>query len=164
MSGVTADADGSNVPVGTQWVTQTVVTTLNAAITAAQGVSDNTDATQAQIDAAITVAFDDQGNGLVSQSPFTLSPTEPKTIVLANTVGPGETVQWLVDGVVKSTDPSSFTLDGSTLGEGGHTLTVQLMKGAVPWSTHYRTNRAYLVSITLPETLTRYMSCGTRFP
>jgi hypothetical protein len=44
----------ANVPTGTKWVTQAVMTTFEGAITAAQTVANNASATQAQVDAAVT--------------------------------------------------------------------------------------------------------------
>lgn len=49
-----ASADGSDVLKGSQWVTQAELDTFAAAIAAAQTVHDDADATQAQVNAAVT--------------------------------------------------------------------------------------------------------------
>ncbi|GHV80968.1 hypothetical protein AGMMS49944_27590 [Spirochaetia bacterium] len=53
-SGVVVSVNGSDVATDTQWVTQAVLDTFNAAITAAETVSTNVGATQAQVDGAVT--------------------------------------------------------------------------------------------------------------
>jgi hypothetical protein len=51
-TGIVVNTDAANVPAGTTWVTQAVLDALNAAITTAEGVSENAEATQAQVDGA----------------------------------------------------------------------------------------------------------------
>ena len=53
-TGVVADTAAANVPAGTKWVTQADMTAFEAAITEAQAVSDNSNATQSQVDTAVT--------------------------------------------------------------------------------------------------------------
>jgi hypothetical protein len=48
------DTAAANVPSGSYWVIQTVMTTFEGAITAAQTMASNASATQAQVDAAVT--------------------------------------------------------------------------------------------------------------
>ena len=53
-AGVAVATDAANVATGTKWVTQADMTAFEAAITAAQAVAGNADATQAQVDDAVT--------------------------------------------------------------------------------------------------------------
>jgi hypothetical protein len=53
-SGVVVNTNAANVPEGTQWVVQTAMDALNAAISAAQTIVQNADATQAEVDGAVT--------------------------------------------------------------------------------------------------------------
>jgi hypothetical protein len=53
-AGVMVDTDAANVPSGTQWVTQAVMDALNAAITAAEAVSQKAGATEAEMSSAVT--------------------------------------------------------------------------------------------------------------
>ena len=50
----TVSADGKDVPVGTEWITEAAKTAFSGAITAATTVKENTDATQDDVDAAVT--------------------------------------------------------------------------------------------------------------
>jgi hypothetical protein len=52
IAGVVPNTASANVPVGTEWVTQTAKDTFDAAITTAQGVYNNASATPAQITTA----------------------------------------------------------------------------------------------------------------
>ena len=51
-AGIAVDTNGANVPMGTQWVTETVMATFDAAIAVAEAVAQDADANQAQVDAA----------------------------------------------------------------------------------------------------------------
>jgi hypothetical protein len=54
MVGVAVSADGTDVDIGTEWVTQGDLGTLNDAITAAQAVFDDEAASQGQVDEALS--------------------------------------------------------------------------------------------------------------
>jgi hypothetical protein len=53
-SGVSVDTSAGNVPTGTKWVIQAVMTALTDAITAAEGVNTKSSATQTEVDNAVT--------------------------------------------------------------------------------------------------------------
>ncbi|WP_169313403.1 beta strand repeat-containing protein [Treponema primitia] len=53
-TGVVVDSAAANVATGTKWVTQGALSTFNAAISAAEGVSFKNRATQAEVDSAVT--------------------------------------------------------------------------------------------------------------
>ncbi|WP_041610982.1 beta strand repeat-containing protein [Treponema primitia] len=53
-TGVVVDSAAANVATGTKWVTQGALSTFNAAISAAEGVSSKNGATQAEVDSAVT--------------------------------------------------------------------------------------------------------------
>jgi hypothetical protein len=51
---IVVNTDAANVPEGTKWVTQEALDTFNTAITAAETVKNNVDATEAEVAAATT--------------------------------------------------------------------------------------------------------------
>ncbi|MDR1353167.1 MAG: FIVAR domain-containing protein, partial [Treponema sp.] len=53
-AGVQVSADGAGLAVGTMWVTTGTSTAFNSAIDAANGVKNDTSASQAQVDEAVT--------------------------------------------------------------------------------------------------------------
>lgn len=107
-SGVATSADGTDVATDKQWVTAGQMSALNAAITAAESVYNQNDATQDQVDQAVTdlnaavAAFNGQKqNGTKTEEP---DPT-PTTKTITLTVPEGVTV----------TDVTGGTLEGSTI-------------------------------------------------
>jgi len=66
--------DGTDVPATAHWTTATVRATFYSAIATAQGVQDNTNATQAQINAAVTTLADAQVTFSTARLPGTYTP------------------------------------------------------------------------------------------
>jgi hypothetical protein len=101
----TSAVNGTDVPLGTKWVTDGVKTAFNAAINAAKGVRDSAGATQSQVNNAVTalnaaagVFRDAQGNGSaapVDTGPLDAAITAAKTArdSVVQAEGAGEAAQ-----------------------------------------------------------------------
>jgi hypothetical protein len=76
-SGVAASTDGSDIATTAYWATQDALTAFAAAIGAAETVSQNTAATQAEVDAAVTALTQATTTFNAAKSAGTKSETDP---------------------------------------------------------------------------------------
>jgi hypothetical protein len=84
--------------------------------------------------ALITLTINDEGTGAFSQDSFSISKaSNGEQIVTLTGSGEYSSPTWLVDGVQKGTD-NSITLKAADYAKGGHSLTLMVEKGGVPWS------------------------------
>jgi predicted outer membrane repeat protein len=83
---------------------------------------------------AITLTIDDAGQGAFSQGTFTINKTgnQSQTVNLESGEGYSSPV-WYVDGVQAGTG-TSVTVNAADYAVGGHSLSLVVQKGGVPWS------------------------------
>jgi hypothetical protein len=85
--------------------------------------------------AAITLTINAQGQGAFSQGTFTVSKasSQSRTVNVTGTWDNPPDPRWFVDGVQKGTG-NSITINAADYSKGGHSLSLWVVKGGVPWS------------------------------
>jgi uncharacterized protein YjdB len=116
--------------------TVSAVTAGTATITVTTQDGSKTDSCTVTVIAAqgIVLSFADQGAGLITEPSFTVikggGPAEQQLI---NVSGAWTTVKWYIDGIDWGTG-NSLTVNALDHSVGGHSLTVTVSNGSVPWS------------------------------
>jgi uncharacterized protein YjdB len=81
----------------------------------------------------ITLRFNDQGSGAFSQDTFTVSKSGATNTQAINVAGTWSSVEWRVDNQIRGTG-TGYTVDADDYTAGGHTLSVTVMNGSIPWT------------------------------
>lgn len=131
---IKVDTDAANVDEGTKWITQEALDTYTAAIAAAKTVAEKTDATQTEVNGAVstlaeaTTAFEAAQQEGTKDDPNKLDPTtdlttaaDKETIADGTIKGP-----FSAKGMVKrsSAVPTVYAIETAKANEGGLVLTV----------------------------------------
>jgi D-alanyl-D-alanine carboxypeptidase len=87
--------------------------------------------------ASLSLQFTDTGQGIFSQGTFTVRKTGTPQSQSITVDGTWDAIEWLVDGVKRGTGTGSgftFTVNAADYTAGGHSLSVSVIQGGVPWS------------------------------
>jgi hypothetical protein len=111
------------------------VTVKNETVLSAAETAIANSAGAAVYAAPITLIIDDEGEGAFSQGTFTLSKaaSQSQTVSVAGTWDNPPGPRWFVDGIQKGTG-NSITIEAAQHRIGTHSLSLWVVKNAMPWS------------------------------
>jgi uncharacterized protein YjdB len=112
---------------------------------------------------AITLGFTDAGSGAFSETTFTVKQNGTPASQTINLTGSWTSQEWRVDGFVKDTSATAFTVNAADYTVGGHTLQVTVKKGdGTSWSkTLPFTVTAAVTGVSLNKTALSLLVGGT---
>jgi len=119
--------DGTDLPTTAYWTTATVRTAFDNAINTAQGVHDDTDATQAQIDAAVTALAAARATFDTARLPGTYTPVIVDRAALGGAIADA---RLLLAGTAVSTDGTDVAVTAHWATQAAHTAFVNAVDTA----------------------------------